>query len=239
MRRWRRALGLFSAIVGACGWPRPAASEDSWTAARARMVETTIVSRGVKDARVLQAMRKVPRHEFVPPLHRKQAYTDMHLPIGHDQTISQPYLVAIMAEVAAIGPKERVLEIGTGSGYGAAVLAEVAREVYTIEILEPLARQAGATLERLGYDTVHVLHGDGYQGWPEAAPFDAIVVTAAPKRVPEPLKQQLAVGGRLVVPVGEHVQYLRVITRTRDGFEEKPLFEVRFVPMTGEAQERD
>ena len=203
------------------------------------MVDETLATRGVKDLRVLQAMRTVPRHEFVPLAHRRYAYEDQALPIGHDQTISPPYIVAIMAEVAAIGPQQRVLEIGTGSGYGAAVLAELAHEVFTIEILEPLAQQAQSTLHRLAYKNVHIRHGDGYQGWPDAAPFDAIVVTAAPRVVPEPLKEQLKVGGRLVVPVGDRIQYLRVITRSKDGsFQEDPLFEVRFVPMTGEAQRK-
>ncbi|MHC4817088.1 MAG: protein-L-isoaspartate(D-aspartate) O-methyltransferase [Planctomycetota bacterium] len=230
--------------VGACGGQGdeakatlPAAS--SHEAARSRMVDETLATRGVQNARVLQAMRTVPRHEFVPGEHRRYAYEDQSLPIGHDQTISPPYIVAIMAEVAAIGPQQRVLEIGTGSGYGAAVLAELAHEVYTIEILEPLAKRAERTLHRLGYKNVQVRHGDGYQGWPDAGPFDAIVVTAAPRVVPEPLKAQLKVGGRLVVPVGDRIQYLRVITRTKDGtFEEDPLFEVRFVPMTGEAQRK-
>jgi protein-L-isoaspartate(D-aspartate) O-methyltransferase len=241
---WRGCGPLLVLGVGACGGegdepadvPRAQASF-SFAAARARMVDETLASRGVKNARVLQAMRTVPRHEFVPAEHRRYAYGDHALPIGHDQTISPPYIVAIMAEVAEIGPKEHVLEIGTGSGYGAAVLAQLAGEVYTIEILEPLARQAERTLHRLGYENVHVRHGDGYQGWPDAAPFDAIIVTAAPRVVPEPLKAQLKVGGRLVVPVGDRIQYLRVLTRTKDGtFLEDPLFEVRFVPMTGEAQ---
>jgi protein-L-isoaspartate(D-aspartate) O-methyltransferase len=241
----RRCVLLLVLAVGACGGEedgckeRPPAQASSHESARARMVDETLATRGVKDLRVLQAMRTVPRHEFVPLAHRRYAYEDRSLPIGHDQTISPPYIVAIMAEVAAIGPQQRVLEIGTGSGYGAAVLAELAHEVYTIEILEPLAQQAQSTLHRLAYKNIHVRHGDGYQGWPDAAPFDAIVVTAAPRVVPEPLKAQLKVGGRLVVPVGDRIQYLRVITRTKDGsFLEDPLFEVRFVPMTGEAQRK-
>ncbi|MHC4972104.1 MAG: protein-L-isoaspartate(D-aspartate) O-methyltransferase [Planctomycetota bacterium] len=242
----RRARVLLLALaVGACGGEgdeageAPPARAASHEAARASMVDETLATRGLHNARVLQAMRTVPRHEFVPEEHRRYAYEDRSLPIGHDQTISPPYIVAIMAEVAAIGPQHNVLEIGTGSGYGAAVLAELANEVYTIEILEPLAKQAERNLHRLGYRNVHVRHGDGYQGWPDAAPFDAIVVTAAPREVPEPLKAQLKVGGRLVVPVGDRIQYLRVLTRTKDGtFLEDPLFEVRFVPMTGEAQRK-
>jgi protein-L-isoaspartate(D-aspartate) O-methyltransferase len=235
---------LLVLATGACDSEKDAGADappprTSWAAARARMVDETLASRGVKNPRVLEAMRTVPRHEFVPAEHRRYAYGDHSLPIGHDQTISPPYIVAIMAEVAAIGPQQRVLEIGTGSGYGAAVLAQLASEVYTIEILEPLAKRAEQTLHRLEYENVHVRHGDGYQGWPDAAPFDAIVVTAAPRTVPEPLKAQLKVGGRLVVPVGDRIQYLRVITRTKDGsFVEDPLFEVRFVPMAGEAQRK-
>jgi protein-L-isoaspartate(D-aspartate) O-methyltransferase len=200
------------------------------------MVRETIVTRDVQDERVLAAMRKVPRHEFVPEAQRRHAYEDRPLPIGYVQTISQPCIVAIMAEVAEIGPGERVLEIGTGSGYGAAVLAELAEDVYTIEILEQLAIEADETLGRLGYKNVYIRSGDGYRGWPEEAPFDAIVVTAAPPEVPEPLKQQLKVGGKLVCPVGVRKQQLRVITRTAEGFVEDTLIPVRFVPMTGEAQ---
>ena len=200
------------------------------------MVEDQIASRGVEDERVLAAMGKVPRHEFVPASRREMAYRDHPLPIEHEQTISQPYIVAVMTELAAVGPKSKVLEIGTGSGYQAAILGEVAGEVYTIEIVEPLAKRAKALLEKMGYDNVHVRHGDGYQGWPDEAPFDAIVVTAAPPKIPEPLKQQLAVGGRMVVPVGDKRQDLLVITRTADGYEERNEFPVLFVPMTGEAQ---
>ncbi len=200
------------------------------------MVQDQIAARGVTDERVLAAMRKVPRHEFVPADRREMAYRDHPLPIGHEQTISQPFIVAVMTELAAVGPKSKVLEIGTGSGYQAAILGEIAGEVYTIEIVEPLAARAKALLARLGYDNVHLRHGDGYQGWPDKAPFDAIVVTAAPPKIPEPLKHQLAVGGHLVVPVGAPRQDLRVITRTADGYEERSEFPVLFVPMTGEAQ---
>ena len=219
--------------------PGPPVAKDPEAVTRERMVDDTIARRNVKDERVLAAMRKVPRHAFVPAELRAQAYEDRALPIGLKQTISQPYIVAVMAEVARIEPGDRVLEIGTGSGYGAAVLAELARDVYTIEILEPLAKRAAETLRELGYDNVHVRFGDGYKGWPSHQPFDAIVVTAAPPSVPEPLKQQLAIGGRLVIPVGKYRQSLRVITRTKDGFEESSVLPVRFVPMTGEAQKGD
>jgi protein-L-isoaspartate(D-aspartate) O-methyltransferase len=228
---------LAAALLAGCGRAaeRPPAPS-GWDALREAMVRETVVARDVQDPRVIAAMRKVPRHEFVPEAQRRHAYEDAPLPIGHGQTISQPYIVAIMAENAQIRPGAKVLEIGTGSGYGAAVLAELAKEVYTIEILDPLAVEAGKTLDRLGYGNVHVRSGDGYRGWPEEAPFDAIVVTAAPPEVPAPLKDQLKVGGKLVCPVGTRTQWLRVITRTPEGFVEEPLLQVRFVPMTGEAQ---
>lgn len=203
------------------------------------MVRDSIAARGVEDGRVLAAMRAVPRERFVPPDRRDEAYEDRALPIGHDQTVSQPYVVALMTELARIEPGDRVLEVGTGSGYQAAVLAELASEVYSIEIVEPLARSARAALAELGYRNVEVRVGDGYAGWPERAPFDAILVAAAPPEVPEPLREQLAVGGRLVIPVGRgRVSELRVITRTPDGFQERSVLPVSFVPMTGAAQER-
>ena len=216
--------------------PPASPASDPTRAARDAMVDRQIAGRGVTDPAVLAAMRAVPRHEFVPQELRSRAYLDSPLPIGLEQTISQPYIVALMTELAAPRRGARVLEIGTGSGYQAAVLARLGAKVYSIEIVEPLGRRAAETLKRLGYQGVQTRIGDGYQGWKELAPFDAIVVTAAPPRVPEPLKQQLAIGGRLVVPVGEDNQELLVITRTRDGFAEKRVLPVRFVPMTGEAQ---
>ncbi len=201
------------------------------------MVAQQIAARGVKDPRVLAAMRRVPRHEFVPDALREMAYEDRPLPIAAEQTISQPYVVGAMTELADVSPTSVVLEVGTGSGYQTAVLAEIAREVYSIEIIPELGAQAAATLERLGYDDVHLRVGDGYAGWPEAAPFDAIVVTAAPPHVPQPLLDQLAVGGHLVIPVGAYQQELLVITRTDDGYTRRSVFPVRFVPMTGEAQD--
>lgn len=202
------------------------------------MVSDQIEARGVRDARVLAAMRKVPRHRFVPNAQRAQAYADRPLPIGHGQTISQPYIVALMSELAGVKPGDTVLEVGTGSGYQAAVLAEMGVKVFSIEIIEPLAKQAKATLDKLGYGKrVTVRHGDGYAGWPERAPFDAVVVTAAPPKIPRPLKQQLKVGGRLVIPVGKYYQSLLLVTRTKDGFREESVIPVRFVPMTGKAQE--
>jgi protein-L-isoaspartate(D-aspartate) O-methyltransferase len=234
-----RALGLGLTValaLAACA--RPAATaDDSFAAARARMVADTIASRDVKDARVLAAMRKVPRHEFVPANVRGRAYDDAPVPIGHGQTASQPYIVAVMTELAELGPDSRVLEIGTGSGYQAAVLAECAGEVWSIELLEPLATSARRTLERLGYGRVHVRQGDGYRGWPEAAPFDAIVVTAAPPEVPKALLDQLAMGGRLVVPVGTDEQELEVHRRTAEGIRVKKVLPVTFVPMVPGRQE--
>jgi protein-L-isoaspartate(D-aspartate) O-methyltransferase len=203
--------------------------------ARARMVQQQIAARGVSDGRVLNAMRQVPRHEFVLPAYRERAYDDAPLPIEAEQTISQPYIVALMTELADIQPRDRVLEVGTGSGYQAAVLAQLGAEVRSIEIIEKLARSAHARLQRLGY-SVKVRHGDGYAGWPEHAPFDAILVTAAPPSIPPPLEAQLAVGGKLVVPVGDDYQQLVVVERTTDGYERRSVAPVRFVPMTGRAR---
>ena len=206
-------------------------SQESFTMQREAMVREQIEARGVKDPRVLEALRRVARDRFVPGGSESLAYEDSPLAIGHGQTISQPYIVGVMTEAAAIGPDDTVLEIGTGSAYQTAVLAEVARTVYTIEIIPELARRAEALLRTLGYDNVHTKLGDGYAGWPEHAPFDAIVVTAAPPEVPAVLQQQLATGGRLVVPVGTADQELLVIERTPDGFTQKRLMPVRFVPM--------
>jgi protein-L-isoaspartate(D-aspartate) O-methyltransferase len=225
--------------------PMPPTSETetadaSYAAARDKMVETTIANRGITDERVLSALRKVHRHELVPDHLKSRAYEDNPLPIGFEQTISQPFIVAAMTQAAELAPGEKVLEIGTGSGYQAAVLAELGGvEVYSIEIVEPLAKRTHELLARMGYDKLHLRIGDGYKGWPEAAPFDAIIVTAAPERIPQPLLDQLAVGGRLVIPVGaDGNQDLRVITRSKDGTTSETLFPVRFVPMTGEAQRR-
>jgi protein-L-isoaspartate(D-aspartate) O-methyltransferase len=201
------------------------------------MVRRQIEARGVESTRVLGAMRKVPRHLFVPQSERVHAYEDRPLPIGHQQTISQPYIVALMTELAAVKPGDTVLEVGTGSGYQTAVLAEMGAKVFSIEIIEPLAKEATAVLSSLGYDKrVRVRHGDGYAGWPEHAPFDAILVTAAPPQIPRPLEQQLKVGGRLIIPVGQRYQTLTRVTRTKVGFRRESITPVRFVPMTGKAQ---
>ncbi len=200
-------------------------------APRREMVRRQIEARGIHDAAVLRAMRTVPRHRFVPDTLAAFAYIDSPLPLGWGQTISQPYIVAFMAEAVDIERGERVLEIGTGSGYGAAVLAELGAEVYTIEIIPELAERARGALARTGYGNVHVRTGDGWLGWPEHAPYDAIVVTAAPDTLPRALVQQLAAGGVLVVPVGERIQTLRVLRRTPRGLREEASLPVRFVPM--------
>jgi protein-L-isoaspartate(D-aspartate) O-methyltransferase len=197
------------------------------------MVDDHIIPRGVKDRAVLAAMRRVPRHRFIPFSYSASAYDDAPLPIGHGQTISQPSLVAFMTEALSLQGARKVLEVGTGSGYQAAVLAEVVPHVFTVEIVEPLAIQAAQTLTELGYRNIHTRVGDGYHGWPEEAPFDAIVVTAAPDHVPQPLLDQLAVGGRLIVPVGKAFQEQELVLyrRTKDGYERTRLTLVIFVPL--------
>jgi protein-L-isoaspartate(D-aspartate) O-methyltransferase len=205
---------------------------------REAMVRDQIIPRGVKDERVLEAMRTIHRHRFVPTSLINQAYEDTPLPIGHGQTISQPYIVALMSELLQLKGDEKVLEIGTGTGYQAAILSKLAKEVYTIEIITLLARRAEKLLrEELGITNVWVMNGDGYNGWPEQAPFDAIIVTAAPDHIPQPLIEQLVVGGRMVIPVGDRFQELQLITKTESGIEKESIIPVRFVPMTGKAQE--
>lgn len=206
-------------------------------AERQRMVDDQIQQRSISDPAVLEAMARVPRHLFVPANVRPEAYADTALPIGHGQTISQPYIVALMSSLLGVNPGDRVLEIGTGSGYQAAVLAEMGTEVWTIEIIAPLGERAERTLQDLGYGSIHVRIGDGYQGWPDQAPFDAVIVTAAPPLIPKPLLDQVKTGGRIVVPVGGAFQDLLVLTKRADGgFDERTVLPVRFVPMTGEAQ---
>ena len=202
------------------------------------MVLKQIVSRGVKDERVLDAMRTVPRHLFVPASEAAQAYEDHPLAIGSGQTISQPYIVAFMTEQLRLTGKERVLEIGTGSGYQTAVLSKLAAKVYSIEIRPELAAQAEVRLRAQGVTNVEVRAADGYRGWPEAAPFDGILVTAAPEKIPPPLVDQLAMGGRMIIPVGSFYQELKVLEKTPTGMKEKDVLPVRFVPFVGEA-ERD
>jgi protein-L-isoaspartate(D-aspartate) O-methyltransferase len=228
----RRGAAIAWALVASS-----CASDPEFATMREHMVQTQIEDRGITNTAVLAALRKVPRHEFVPEAERLQAYSDHPLPIGFGQTISQPYIVALMTELAEIKRGERVLEIGTGSGYQAAILAEIGGEVYTIEILEPLARSAAEHLKRLGYDTVQVKAGDGYLGWKEHAPFDAILVTAATEPVPPPLIEQLKPGGRLVMPLGQpgETQMLIVIEKDASGKTwTRRVAPVVFVPLTRE-----
>lgn len=210
-----------------------------FTRARYQMVAAQIQARGIQAPNVLAAMRKVPRHRFVPPEMVRQAYNDHPLPIGYEQTISQPYIVAFMTAQLNLNGGEKVLEIGTGSGYQAAVLAEIVREVYTIEIVAPLAKEARERLQSLNYKNIFARVGDGYRGWPEAAPFDAIMVTAAPNHIPQPLVDQLKSGGRMILPVGDFYQELILLTKLPDGsVTRQEVLPVRFVPMRGQAEEK-
>jgi protein-L-isoaspartate(D-aspartate) O-methyltransferase len=234
---------MVRALLGACAVAALAcAGEDGgaqagprhWEIERARMVDVQLRARDIRNEPVLQAMQAVPRHLFVPDNVRDRSYRDMPLPIGHDQTISQPFIVAFMTEALDVQPDHRVLEIGTGSGYQAAVLSTLARSVYTIEIVEPLASRARETLDRLGYRNVRVRTGNGYLGWPEEAPFDRVMVTAAPEDVPPALVAQLKIGGLMAIPVGPASQQeLRILRRTKDGIETIRTLPVLFVPMTG------
>jgi len=226
---------LFCILLGiAC----VALAADPFLARRQAMVAQDIKGRGIRDRRLLEAMQKVPRHLFVGESQRWQAYADHPLPIGEGQTISQPYVVALMTEALHLRPSDRVLEIGTGSGYQAAVLAEVAQAVFTIEIRKPLAESAEKRLRELGYRNVRVRYGDGYFGWKEEAPFDAIIITAAANHIPPPLIKQLKEGGRLILPLGSTVfsQTLTLLTRKGDRLSVEQMGPVLFVPMTGAAQ---
>ncbi len=211
---------------------------DKYEKKRHKMVEKQIMSRNVRDPLVLKAMKKVKRHRYVPKSYQPYSYNDEPLPIGYGQTISQPYIVAYMTEALQLKGYEKVLEVGTGSGYQAAILAEIAKKVYTIEIVEPLCEEAESRLVAEGYQNVHCQCGDGYQGWPEEAPFDAVIVTAAPPEIPEPLIKQLKNGGRMILPVGEGFQELVLVTKKAGKIYKQSLIPVRFVPMTGQAQEK-
>ncbi len=232
--------GVAIMSTGGAGEPEAKAAQDAnsdarWAAERAEMVRSQIAARDIRNPRVLDAMREVPRHRFVPLEYRNRAYLDRPLPIGLGQTISQPYIVAAMTELLRPESTDRVLEIGTGSGYQAAVVSRLVAKVYTIEIVSELAERAAKTLTELGYVNVEVSSGDGYRGIPSEAPFDGILVTAAPDAIPEPLIEQLAIGGRMVIPVGEFYQQLTVVEKTERGINKRTVFPVRFVPMTGEA----
>lgn len=227
-------LGLILILLTLPGlsWARDKAD---FTRLRERMVDTQIVARGITDPDVVSAMKKVPRHRFVPENYKGSAYNDHPLPIGKGQTISQPYIVAFMTDALDLNPEDRVLEIGTGSGYQAAVLAELVDAVYTIEIVESLGKRAKKTLKELGYDHVHVRIGDGYKGWPRQAPFDAVIVTCAPEAIPQPLVDQLKEGGRMIIPVGGagRVQKLVKCIKTGGELDTEDVMPVRFVPMVG------
>jgi protein-L-isoaspartate(D-aspartate) O-methyltransferase len=234
------APGLLALPGGAGGEARARGQEEWYVARRQRMVAEQLRDRGIRDPAVLKAMETVPREEFVSAMERSRAYDDGPLPIGKGQTISQPYIVALMTELIAPKPDDVVLDIGTGSGYQAAVLAEIVKKVYSIEIIPELAESAAARLRRLGYDNVEVRTGDGWLGWPEHAPFDGIVLAAAPEVVPPPLLEQLAPGAALVLPVGDDYQDLVVHRKQEDGsIARERVISVRFVPMTGIAEDRD
>jgi protein-L-isoaspartate(D-aspartate) O-methyltransferase len=226
-------------FITACGQQKSnkSGTNDMYEKMRINMVRDQIKNRGITDEDVLNAMQRVPRHEFVPDHLKKYAYADEPLPIGEDQTISQPYIVAYMTEKLQLSHGDKVLEIGTGSGYQAAVLAQIIDTVYTIEIVDVLARRAKQKLAALGYDNIFVKSGDGYKGWPENAPFDAIIITAAPTIIPEPLVEQLRTGGRMILPLGDYSQDLVLITKNEQGISEQKLLPVRFVPMTGEIED--
>ncbi len=231
MRKGKKLLGalafLFLVVFVFQSQDQPA-----WKQKAQKMVKEQIEERGIDNEKLLKVMRNTPRHQFVPEKYKKWAYDDRPLPIGHDQTISQPYIVALMTDLLQIKKDDKILEIGTGSGYQAAILAGLADQVYTIEIVEALANQAKKRLKQMGFSNIQVRHGNGYNGWPEHAPFDKIIVTAAPKKIPEALKNQLKKGGRMVLPVGDHFQQLKIVQKTKNGaIKEKNVTGVRFVPM--------
>lgn len=227
---------LFFAAAILCLPAGSACEREDFDRARASMVKDQIVSRGVKDPKVIKAMETVPRHLFVPPATRPFSYGDYPVSIGEGQTISQPYIVAYMTEALELSADDRVLEIGTGSGYQAAILAKLAKEVYTIEIVEALGKRADKTLGELGYKNIHTMIGDGHKGWPGVAPFDAIIVTCAAEDIPQALVSQLKDGGRMIIPVGRHdgVQQMVKLTKAGDSIKTREVMDVRFVPMVKE-----
>jgi protein-L-isoaspartate(D-aspartate) O-methyltransferase len=235
---WIGAVLGLTALACSAGQTGGQLTARDWIAERQRMVDQQLRARDIRDPRVLDAMLAVPRHLFVPEPGRAEAYRDSPVPIGYGQTISQPYIVAFMTQALEIQPGDRVLEIGTGSGYQAAVLATLAKQVYSIEIIAPLADRARETLSTLGYRNVDVRTGNGYLGWPEQAPFDRVMVTAAPEEVPQALVEQLKVGGLMAVPVGTVMQELRILRRTDGGTETVDTLPVRFVPMTNKPKDQ-
>jgi protein-L-isoaspartate(D-aspartate) O-methyltransferase len=236
--KWAKFItGLLAMLM--MGQSELVQAEDAEVKSREEMVRNQLAAGGIRNPEVLQAMTEVPRHEFVPASLRPYAYADGPLPIGHGQTISQPFIVAYMTQALELGKEDTVLEVGTGSGYQAAILGKLAKEVYTIEIVPPLAESAKVILSELGFENVHVRLGDGYLGWPEKAPFDAIIVTCAPDHVPEPLVSQLKEGGRLVIPVGTAggIQQLVLLKKRNGQISKEKMLDVRFVPMTGKTMD--
>jgi protein-L-isoaspartate(D-aspartate) O-methyltransferase len=226
---------IFSFLILILGCARSQPQVDRFKELRENMVTTQIIARGISDKSVIEAMRKVERHLFVPESHIQHAYGDYPLPIGYGQTISQPYIVAFMTEILKLDKSSKVLEVGTGSGYQAAILAEICDSVYTIEIVEELGTRAAQLFEKLGYSNIKVKIGDGYEGWSEYSPFDAIIVTCAPTHVPDPLKDQLKEEGRMIIPVGErYVQELVLLTKKKGALKQTSVLPVRFVPMVDE-----
>ena len=234
---WINSILVIAGLASVPSAAQPQYSAQDWDVERKRMVDAQLRARDIRSARVLDAMAAVPRHLFVPEPQRAEAYSDSPLLIGHDQTISQPYIVAFMTQALDIAPGHRLLEVGTGSGYQAAVLSTLAKEVYTIEIVPPLAERARETLSALGYRNIQVRTGNGYLGWPEHAPYDRIMVTAAPDEVPPALLQQLKIGGLMAIPIGTVTQELRILRRTTTGTETLSTLPVRFVPMTNKPGE--
>jgi protein-L-isoaspartate(D-aspartate) O-methyltransferase len=236
--KWAKFItGLLAMLM--MGQSELVQAEDAEVKSREEMVRNQLAAGGIRNPEVLQAMTEVPRHEFVPASLRPYAYADGPLPIGHGQTISQPFIVAYMTQALELSKEDTVLEVGTGSGYQAAILGKLAKEVYTIEIVPPLAESAKVILSKLGFENVHVRLGDGYLGWPEKAPFDAIIVTCAPDHVPEPLVSQLKEGGRLVIPVGTAggIQQLVLLKKRNGQISKEKMLDVRFVPMTGKTMD--
>lgn len=231
------SLCLYVSILALASLSGSTDKETAYSQSRNEMVDSQLIGRGISDKNTIKAMRKVPRHKFVPDYVREMAYSDTPLPIGMGQTISQPYIVAYMTELLKPKKGQKILEIGTGSGYQTAILSEIGCEVYTIEIVEALAVYARKILTDMGYSNIHFKIGDGYQGWEMYSPYDGIIVAAAPSEIPEPLISQLSEKGKMVIPVGDDLQELLLVTKTKDGIKEERMSPVRFVPMRGEAEQ--